>query len=277
MTNVYMKTTTLIIFSVFTVLTSCSKNKYERKNNEKSDWVAQVTDKDHGPSREKEFKGDFDEIEVSQAIDAEVIKSEEEKVLISAPENIIDDVLVDNDGGKLHIHYKPGIRVMNNSRVTAKIYTKDFTKLVANSAGKITVKDKFTQEKTDVELSSAASIKADIEANTLDINADGSSSFEGKIWAVNLDVEASSAASIGISGKAKNAEFTSSSASSISAKEVIAENVKAEASSGASVEVTATSKIDANASSGGSVDVYKKGNVTSVNKEESSGGSVNIQ
>jgi hypothetical protein len=68
-------------------------------------------------------------------------------VEISAPQNIIDEILVENDGGKLHIHYKPGIRVMNIHKVTAKIYTKDFSKLVADSAAKINVKDKFTQEK----------------------------------------------------------------------------------------------------------------------------------
>ena len=43
-----------------------------------------------------------------KAIEAEVIKSETEKVEISAPQSIIDEILVENDGGKLHIHYKPG-------------------------------------------------------------------------------------------------------------------------------------------------------------------------
>ncbi|WP_261509839.1 head GIN domain-containing protein [Chryseobacterium paludis] len=270
-----MKKTTLFIFSAFVVLASCNE-KHDRKYKEKSDWVSTVTDKDHGPTREKEFKGDFDEIEVSQAIDAQIIKSETERVVISAPENIINEILVDNSGGKLHIHYKPGIRVMNSSNVTAKIYTKDFTKLAANSAGKITVKDKFVQEKTDIEISSAGSITGDLEANDFEISAGSSSSFEGKIWAVDLDVDASSAASISISGKSKNATITSSSGSSISAENVVADNVKAEASSGANVEISVTSKIDANASSGGSIDVHKKGNVTAVNKEESSGGSVNI-
>ena len=36
---------------------------------------------------------------------------------------------------------------MNISKVTAKIYTKDFSKLIADSAARIIVKDKFTQEK----------------------------------------------------------------------------------------------------------------------------------
>lgn len=269
-----MKPTALFIFSATVLLASCNEKHDRREGN---NWVETVANKDHGPTKQREFNGDFDEIEVSQAIEAEVIKSDKERVVISAPSNIIDEILVDNDGGKLHVHYKPGIRVINNNRVTAKVYTKDFSRLAANSAASIIVKDKFTQEKTDVEISSAAKISGDMEANDFDISVDSSGNFEGKIWAVDLNVDGSSAASVNISGKAKNADISSSSASSISAKEVVAENVKAEASSGASVEISVASKIDAEASSGGSVNAYKRGNVTTVTKNESSGGSVNIQ
>jgi hypothetical protein len=274
--TVNMKSTTLFIFSAFVLLASCNEN-HDRRNREKSGWVEKVINKDNGPTKQKEFKGDFDEIEVSQAIMAEVIKSETERVVISAPENIIDEVLVDNDNGKLHIHYKSGIRVTNSNKVSAKIYTKDFTKINANSAASIVVRDKFTQEKTEIELSSAASITGDIEANKLDINAGSSSSYQGKIWAVDLDIEASSGSSMTISGKAKNTEVSSSSGSSISAKSVVTDHIKADASSGANLEISASSSIDAEASSGGSVTVYKKGNVTTVRKEENSGGSVTIQ
>jgi hypothetical protein len=272
-----MKSQTIFIFSAFVLLASCDKQERRNHNNEKNNWVEKVVDKDSGPMRQKEVTGDFDEIEVSQAIEAEIIKGDVEKVVISAPENIIDEVLVDNSGGNLHIHYKPGIRVMNSHNVSAKIYTKDFSKLNANSAAKITVKDKFVQEKTNIEVSSAASVSGDLEANDFDISADSSSNFTGKVWAVDLDVDASSAASINISGKAKNVEVTSSSGSSISAEDVLADHVSAEASSGASVQISAAASIKAEASSGGSVNVYKKGNVTTITKEESSGGSVSIQ
>lgn len=271
-----MKSRTLFILSAFVLLASCNE-RHEKKNRENKGWVDKVISKESGPIKQKEFNGDFDEIEVSQAIDAEIIKSETERVVISAPENIINEVLVDNNGGKLHIHYKPGIRVMNTNNVTAKIYTKDFTKLNANSAAKITVKDKFTQDKTSVEVSSAASISGDLEANDFDITTDSSSNFSGKIWAVDLDIEASSGASIDISGKTKNAEVSSSSGSSVSAAGVVADHVKAEASSGASVQMSAVSSVKAEASSGGSVDISKKGPLQSITKEESSGGSVSIQ
>lgn len=275
-----MKSTTLFMLSAFALMASCNENHNKRNNdndNNGNGWVDKVIEKESGPVKQKEFNGNFDEIEVSQAIDAEMIKSETEKVVISAPENIINEILVDNDGGKLHIHYKKGIRVMNSHNVKAKIYTKDFSKLTANSAASITIKDKFTQEKVSIDLSSAASVTGDLEANDFDISAGSSSSYSGKVWAVDLDIEASSAASLDISGKSKNADITSSSGSSVSAKDLIVDNVKADASSGGSLQVSAVASVDAEASSGGSVDVSKKGELKNVTKQESSGGSVSIQ
>ncbi|KFF17613.1 head GIN domain-containing protein [Chryseobacterium sp. JM1] len=275
-----MKSTTLFMLSAFALMASCNENHNKRNNdndNNGNGWVDKVIDKDNGPVKEKTFNGDFDEIEVSQAIDAEVIKSDVEKVVISAPENIINEILVDNDGGKLHIHYKKGIRVMNSHNVKAKIYTKDFSKLTANSAASISIKDKFTQDKVSIDISSAASVSGDLEANDFDISAGSSSSYSGKVWAVDLDIEASSAASLDISGKSKNADISSSSGSSVSAKNLIADNVKADASSGASLQVSAVNSVNAEASSGGSVDISKKGELKNVTKQESSGGSVSIQ
>ncbi|MCT2561433.1 head GIN domain-containing protein [Chryseobacterium herbae] len=275
-----MKSTTLFMVSAFALMASCNENHNKRSNdndNNDNGWVDKVIDKDSGPVKEKTFNGDFDEIEVSQAIDAEVIKSDVEKVVISAPDNIINEILVDNDGGKLHIHYKKGIRVMNSHNVKANIYTKDFSKLTANSAASISIKDKFTQEKVSIDISSAASVSGDLEANDFDISAGSSSSYKGKVWAVDLDIEASSAASLDISGKSKNTEISSSSGSSVSAKDLIADNVKADASSGGSLQVSAVNSLNAEASSGGSVDVSKKGELKNITKQESSGGSVSIQ
>lgn len=275
-----MKSTTLFMLSAFALMASCNENHNKRNNdndNNGNGWVDKVIDKDNGPVKEKTFNGDFDEIEVSQAIDAEVIKSDIEKVVISAPENIINEILVDNDGGKLHIHYKKGIRVMNSHNVKAKIYTKDFSKLTANSAASISIKDKFTQDKVSIDISSAASVSGDLEANDFDISAGSSSSYSGKVWAVDLDIEASSAASLDISGKSKNADISSSSGSSVSAKNLIADHVKADASSGGSLQISAVNSLSAEASSGGSVDVSKKGELKNVTKQESSGGSVSIQ
>lgn len=265
-----MKYSSILLLTGLVAFSSCKENQ------EKPKWLPDVKNQDHGPVQQKEFDGDFDEIEVSQSIDAEIIKSEAEKVVISAPSNIIDEVLVDRDGQKIHIHLKSGIRVTNAHNIKAKIYAKDFSKLKANSAASIVLKDKFTQEKTSIVASSSGSIEGTIEANNLSIFADSSGSFEGTIWAVDFEAETSSAGSISVLGKSKKADLSSSSGSSISAKDVVIENLKADASSGADVEAGVANSLDARASSGGSVNVYKKGNLRSVNKDESSGGSVSI-
>lgn len=229
-----------------------------------------------GQLTKREYKMSFDEIKVSQSIVAEVVKSTEEKVVISAPSDIIDDVLVENSGGKMHIHFKPGLNISSRN-VSAKIYAKDFSVIKASSSASITIKDQFTQEKTDVEVSSSASIKGNLEANDLSIEVSSSGSFSGKIWAVNLECEATSSGDIIISGKAKNADFSSSSSGTLNAKNTVAENADIKASSSGDVSVSVMNQLNASASSSGDITVFRKGNLNIISKKESSGGSISIQ
>ena len=229
-----------------------------------------------GIIKNKEFVMSFDEIKVSQSISAEVVKSDTEKVVITAPSDIIDDILVDNVDGELHIHFKPNLNISAHN-VAAKIFVKDFSKISANSSASIKVKDKFTQEKTDVDVSSSASISGDLEANDLSIEVSSSASFSGNIWAVNLSSEVNSSGDINISGKTKNAEMDASSSGTLNAKNVIAENANVEASSSGTVNLSVSNQITASANSSGDINITRKGNLTNVNKKESSGGSVSIQ
>ena len=265
-----MKYPTAILFSAILFAVSC------KDKNENTKWLPDVKNENHGPSQKREFKGTFNEIEISQAINAEIIKSDEERVVIIAPSNVIDDILVDRDGDKINIHYRSGIRVMNANRVEAKIYAKDFEKLKVGSAANVLVKDQFTQEKTEIEVTGSGEITGDFEANKLEIVASSSGSFTGKIWAIDLEIDASSAASIDIKGKAKNADLSSSSSASISAKQVLVEHLKAEASSGSDIDISVKTSVNAEASSAGSINITKQGNISIVNKQESSGGSVTI-
>ncbi|MBU4537155.1 MAG: DUF2807 domain-containing protein [Weeksellaceae bacterium] len=236
-----------------------------------------VTQKEgKGPVTDREFKMNFDEIKVTQSIDAEVIKSGEEKVVISAPSDIIDDVLVENSGGKLYIHFKPGINISSRN-VRAKIYAKDFSKIEATSSASINVKDKFTQDRTAVEVSSSASISGNLEANEMSIDVSSSGSFSGEIWAVNLKSEVTSSGEITVSGKTKNAGIEASSSGTFNAQHVVAERAEIEASSSGSVSISVSSQLNASASSAGDITITRKGNLNVVSQKESSGGSVSIQ
>ena len=229
-----------------------------------------------GTIKTQEFVKDFDEIKVAQSISAEVVKSDVEKVVISAPSDIIDDILVENTNGKLYIHFKPNVNI-SAKNVAAKIFAKDFSKIEASSSADIKIKDKFTQDKTDIEVSSSAKISGDLEANDLSIEVSSSGTFSGQIWAVNLSSEVNSSGDIKISGKTKNAALDASSSGTLNAQNVIAENAEIEASSSGSVSVSVSRQLNASASSSGDISVIKKGNLNIISQKESSGGSISIQ
>ena len=54
--------------------------------------------KGNGPMTEKVFSGDFNSIEVSTSIDADIVKSDVERVVISAPSDILEFVKVEQNG-----------------------------------------------------------------------------------------------------------------------------------------------------------------------------------
>ena len=229
-----------------------------------------------GIIKNKEYKMSFDEIHVAQGISAEVERSDMERVVITAPSDILDDILVENKDGKLYIHFKSGLNISSRN-VAAKIFAKDFSSVKASSSATITFKDKFTQEKTEIEASSSGTVKGNLEANDLSIDVSSSGTFSGKIWAVNLEGDVSSSGDIIISGKTKNANLESSSSGTINAKDVIAENAEIDASSSGSVSLSVSNELRVSANSSGDVNIYKRGNLNVVSQKENSGGSVSIQ
>lgn len=269
-----MKTTSVALVLCALTFTNCQNGKYDSQN-----LIAPFgkTVEGKGPVQEKTFSGNFDELKVSASIYAEVVKSDQEKVVISAPADLMEHILVDNVGGKLHIHFKPGVNIRYNGQVKATVYAKDFNKVSANSSAEIVLKDKFLSEQMQVDVSSSGSVKGNLEANDFEIEASSSGGFTGKIWAINLDAEVSSSADVNISGKAKKADLQASSSGSIQAQNLVAEDAELDASSSGSITVGVASSLSAAASSSGDIKVLRKGNLKTEQSKESSGGSISIQ
>ena len=229
-----------------------------------------------GPITDKKVTANFDEIKVAQGIRAEVIKSDVESVVVSAPADVIDDVLIEVVGGQLYLHFKPGIN-LNTSRINAKIYAKDFSKIEASSSADVVVKDKFTQDKTSIKVSSSGSLSGSLEANDFSVDVSSSGSVNSEIWAVNLNVEASSSGSVTLKGKSKNSTMDVSSSAGIYADNLVVENAVLKASSSADINVGVSRELNASASSSGSIKVKKLGNINISQQKESRSGSITIR
>lgn len=274
-----MKTTVITMLAMSFVLTSCVKVKNENGEKGKDGWEFFSGNKGNGVITEKTYVGDIDQIKVSTSIDAEVIKSDTEKVVISAPSDIMDNIKVALKGGVLAVYVDSGFgNSISTKNVKAKIYVKDFNQLSADSSADIKVLDTFTQDKVDVYISSSASIDvANLEANDLKIYTNSSGDFSGKIWAVNLGAYASSSGDINIFGKAKNATMDSNSSGDLKATDLIVENAILSASSSGDIVTSVSKSLTANANSSGEITVYKKGNLEQTQIHKNSGGDVYLK
>ena len=274
-----MKTTVITMLAMSFVLTSCVKVKNENGEKGKDGWEFFSGNKGNGVITEKTYDGDIDQIKVSTSIDAEVIKSDTEKVVISAPSDIMDNIKVALKGGVLAVYVDSGFgNNISTKNVKAKIYVKDFNQLSADSSADIKVLDTFTQDKVDVYISSSASIDvANLEANDLRIYTNSSGDFSGKIWALNLGAYASSSGDINIFGKAKNATMDSNSSGDLKATDLIVENAILSASSSGDIVTSVSKSLTANANSSGEITVYKKGNLEQTQIHKNSGGDVYLK
>lgn len=274
-----MKTTVITMLAMSFALTSCVKVKNENGEKGKDGWEFFSGNKGSGAITEKTYDGDIDQIKVSTSIDAEVIKSDTEKVVISAPSDIMDNIKVALKGGVLAVYVDSGFgNNISTKNVKAKIYVKDFNQLSADSSADIKVLDTFTQDKVDVYISSSASIDvANLEANDLRIYTNSSGDFSGKIWAVNLGAYASSSGDINIFGKAKNATMDSNSSGDLKATDLIVENAILSASSSGDIITSVSKSLTANANSSGEITVYKKGNLEQTQIHKNSGGDVYLK
>ena len=233
--------------------------------------------KNKGPLHTKEFKGDFESIEVSNAIAAEIVKSDVERVVVTAPENMMEDVAVTNDGGKLIVKMKPVSVISKSSsdRVKVKIYATDFQSLEAESASSVSIKDKFLTETMKISVSSSASVQGNLEANEFHLDVSSTGTFKGNIWAVNLYSTASSRAKIEVTGKATTANIHTSSTAVFDGVDFIADAVEAEASSSSQINIGVKKSLRATANSAASINYKVIGNnIMSYQDEQKSGGTV---
>lgn len=274
-----MKATVITMLAMSFVLTSCVKVKNENGEKGKDGWEFFSGNKGNGVITEKTYDGDIDQIKVSTSIDTEVIKSDTEKVVISAPSDIMDNIKVALKGGVLAVYVDSGFgNSISTKNVRVKIYVKDFNQLSADSSADIKVLDTFTQDKVDVYISSSASVDvANLEANDLRIYTNSSGDFSGKIWAVNLGAYASSSGDINIFGKAKNATMDSNSSGDLKATDLIVENAILSASSSGDIVTSVSKSLTANANSSGEITVYKKGNLEQTQIHKNSGGDVYLK
>ena len=195
---------------------------------------------------------DFDGIEASRAVKV-VISDKVSDIRIEADDNLIDLVVVRAVKGKLEATLDQKVNNIQNGNVTITVPANGkIRSLDASSASKIIGETTLKAGKFSIEASSAAKIKASVEAES-------------------CSLDASSASKIILEGSAGTFRADMSSASKLNAEKFSAVNASIDTSSAASASIDCSGKLTASASSGSSVR-YSGDCQTSL--EKSSGGSI---
>ena len=202
---------------------------------------------------------DFDGIEASRAVKV-VISDKVSDIRIEADDNLIDLVVVRAVKGKLEATLDQKVNNIQNGNVTITVPANGKIRETTLKAGKFSI-----------EASSAAKIKAAVEAVSCTIETSSASKVEASIEAESCSLDASSASKIILEGSAGTFRADMSSASKLNAEKFSAVNASIDTSSAASASIDCSGKLTASASSGSSVR-YSGDCQTSL--EKSSGGSI---
>lgn len=274
-----MKTNILSAFFLSGIL-SLSACSYQKSNNDGVNvfnGFSLGSNEGKGAITEKTYNFDFDDIQSSNSLTVEVVKSSTEKVVVSAPSDLIDQIEIRKDGDKVRIKIADGVRNISTRRVKVTVYANDFSKISASSSSSIKLMDAFKGNQFDISTSSSASIKGSFDARIINIKATSSADFYGEIFAQDLNAQVSSSGTINIKGRSENVTGQASSSGDIEASEFVAENAILTASSSGGIKVGVRQSLVGTASSSGDVIVLKKGTLDKVTVKESSSGSVIVK
>jgi hypothetical protein len=206
----------------------------------------------HVTTEKRIVQGDFKSVEVSNAIELVIEQSDKTEIIVEADDNLQKEITTKVENGVLIIACDfNSFNNIKSKKVTVKMPV--INRLEASSAATIKSSNTLKGENIKLESSSAASIDANIESDT-------------------IFGEASSGSTININGKALKLDTEASSGSTIDAKDLLANEISAEASSGASIHVHPIVSLNAEASSGATVSYNTV--PKSIQKETNSGGSI---
>ncbi len=197
--------------------------------------------------------GDFHTIKVFDLIEVNLIKSEENKVLIKG-ENVYDLKIV-NKNGVLKV--RMGVdKIFQGEDTFVEVHYTDLDVIDGNEGAKIVANAVIKQNTIALRAQEGAQIKIGLDVNHLEVR-----SVTGGI--------------IDAAGLATNQEVVLNTGGIFEGRELHTETAKIKITAAGEADVYATEKVDINVKAGG--DVYVYGNPKEVNKSTFAGGRVYVR
>lgn len=196
----------------------------------------------------------FKNVDVSGAAKVMVSQGDSPAVKIEGDENLLQYMVVDQNGDEISIHEKEGFHLLPTNDMKIYVTAPVFNRINASGASDIIGQNKITNP------------------DPLDIHVSGAGDIRMEIDAPKLEAQISGAGSIFLKGQTKEVSLNITGAGDAHCYDLLAEDTKVDISGTGSAEVYASVKLEADVSGVGSVKY--KGNAADVNQHVSGAGSV---
>lgn len=200
---------------------------------------------------ERDISSNFENIKISQGLDLYITQSDKVSLSVEADENLHELIITEVDNNILKIYTRENIRRAASRKITLNIASVSAIK--ATSGSEVYSSNTINADDLELNTTSGADIKLDVQTNTLNCHA-------------------TSGSAITLSGLTSLLVAEATSGSDIKASNLKAKVSKVKATSGADIAVNTSKELTARATSGG--DIRYSGSPEIVNKSDSSSGSV---
>lgn len=278
MLKLIIQITKLIVFLVLALLVSSCKITVEdgrdgENGKSSNSWFSNEKGSGNISTQTRKIEGDFNKIEVSNAIVVTYTQSDTKSIKVTTDEELLDKIVTEINNGVLEIYLKNSI---NATKMEVTVSNPSLNAIETSSAADFKATNEINTESLSLESSSASKIK--LTTNAAEFITESSSASSQNILLngnknTKVTVETSSASTVNIEGVAGTGNYDSSSASSIKAGGLQLQKAITNSTSGSNIKVYAIEELKANASSGSSTKMTNKPKELIV--DSSSGASIN--
>jgi hypothetical protein len=193
----------------------------------------------------------FTGVEISNAFEYEINRSDQFSISISARENIIDRLDITLSGKNLIVRLKPGS--YNNTDTRAVITMPELSRLIVSGASRGNVSGFESSNTLELRISGASQLNMDIAAGKTRLNASGASRVNGDLAVQDAEITLSGASRCEIVGSAASTVINASGASHFTAPDFRMQNTDVNVSGASSAVIFTEGDLNIQASGASSV------------------------
>lgn len=197
--------------------------------------------------------GDFKEVKVFDLIKVSLIKSDENKVMITGEDVDNVEIIIKNDILKVRMKID---RSFDGSKTFVAVHYTDIKVIDANEGSKIVGNELIEQDKIELRAQEGASIIVGLDVDTVEIKAVSGGIIETR-------------------GKANTQNITLNTGGVYEGRAFETKNTNVKVRAAGEAEVNASKNVDARITAGGNIYIY--GNPENVTKKKTFGGRIEVR